>query len=54
VRPFFYYGQTELSRICIGVEFIGGGGKYGLMISLFWWFLLFGLERTAASRVTDA
>lgn len=45
MRLFFYCGQTEVSRVCIGIEFIGGGGKYGLMLSFLWWFIMPGLER---------
>ena len=45
MRLFFYYGCTELSRFGIGVEFIGGSGKYGLMFTFLWWFVMPGLER---------
>jgi len=47
MRPFFYYGRTQLSRVCIGIEFIGGNGKYGLMLSFLWWFILPGMEATS-------
>ena len=43
--PFLYFGHTEISRVCFGVEFIGGNGKYGIMFSLFWWFIITGIER---------
>lgn len=45
MKLFLYAGQTELSRVCIGIEFIGGNGKYGLMLSFLWWFVLPGLEK---------
>jgi len=46
VKPFCYYGRTELLRFGIGAEFIGGNGKYGLMITVLWWFIIPGLERS--------
>ena len=42
---FFYCGQTEMSRIGLGIEYIGGNGKYGLMLTVLWWFIMPGLER---------
>ena len=53
MRPFLYCGHTELSRVCIGIEYIGGNGKYGLMLSFLWWFTLFGLGRTVRSETAD-
>ena len=46
MKPFLYFGYTELSRVALGIEFIGAPGKYGLMISFLWWFALIGLERS--------
>ena len=45
MSPFCYIGYTELSRFGLGIEFIGGNGKYGLMMTVLWWFIMPGLER---------
>ena len=45
VRLFCYWGYTELGRLGLGVEFIGGGGKYGLVVTILWWFVMPGLEK---------
>ena len=42
---FCYWGYTEISRVGLGVEFIGGNGKYGLMVTVLWWFVMPGLEK---------
>ena len=43
MKPFIQSGQTEWSRICVGIGFIGGNG-FGLVFSFLWWFVAIGLK----------
>ena len=47
LKPFLYYGQTEWGRLGAGVEYIGECYKYGLMLTVLWWFIIVGIETGA-------
>jgi len=42
---FFYYGYTPLNRFGVAVEFILEYPKYGVMITVLWWFIVIGINR---------
>lgn len=45
MRPFLYAGYTEFWRFGLGIEFILESPKYGVMITILWWFIVVGVEK---------